>query len=42
MSMEKRITVRMDEELYLWLMANGGADTARRILEKAKEKLSGR
>lgn len=42
MSLEKRITIRVDQELYEWLMSMGGADFARRVLEKAKEKLDKR
>lgn len=32
----KRIVIRMDDALYKWVMENGGAPTAREILEKRK------
>jgi len=40
--LRKRITIRLDEEMYEWVMKMGGAEFGRRVLEKAKEKLDSR
>lgn len=40
--LDKRITIRLDQETYEWLMKKGGAPFGRLVIEKAKEKIEGR